>query len=428
MTELFLFGLVGLIAVFAAVFMLLSDNAVHSALFLIVTMGCIAFLFLLLNAPFLAMIQVTVYTGAIMVLFLFVIMLLGAERLQTSEASAGTKRFPWFTRAAFALVAALLLIVGVVMRQVNLDLQPNPGAAPQLRVLNAAPDAGTVDVYANDTLVATGVEFNADPTYLTLDAGNYTINVQPQNGTAVTTDVTLTNGTQQTLVDYGTPDALQLSVVPDNNGTIDASRSARLTFFDAYPGIDDVQVVDFGSPFDANDTTVIVDNLAPGQASEPLIEPENTVNWSFVPAADQANVLFNLGDYVIKRGTSQLIVFTQQRVFDGTQGGVLRPLAIPLSVVARPAFGGPQAIGQELFTNYMLVLQLLALLLLAAMVGAIVLTHRQVQPVTQRSGGRRRVSRPLVNVIAAQVGHEVTSSEPAPELNEPAADPAPMGE
>ncbi len=100
----------------------------------------------------------------------------------------------------------LLLIVGIAMQQVNLDLQPQPGAAPQLRVLNAAPDAGTVDVYANDALVATGVEFNADPVYPTLDAGNYTLSVQPQNGTAVTTDVTLANGTQQTLVDYGAPD------------------------------------------------------------------------------------------------------------------------------------------------------------------------------------------------------------------------------
>ncbi len=428
MTELVLFGLVGLIAVFAAVFMLLSDNAVHSALFLIVTMGCIAFLFLLLNAPFLAMIQITVYTGAIMVLFLFVIMLLGAERLQTAEASQGTKRFPWYTRAAFALVAALLLIVGIVMGQVNLDLQPNPGAAPQLRVLNAAPDAGAVDVYANDALVASGVEFNAEPVYLTLDAGNYSINVQPQNGAPATADVTLANGTQQTLVDYGTPDALQLSVVPDDNGTIDANRSARMTFFDAYAGVDAVQVVDFGSPFDANDTTVIADNLTPGQTAAPLLTPENTVNWSFVAAGDQTNVLFTLSDYAIKRDTSQLIVLTQQRIFNGTEGGVLSPLAIPVSVAARPSFGGPQAIGQELFTNYMLVLQLLALLLLAAMVGAIVLTHRQLQPVMPRSGGRRRVSRPLVNVIAAQVGHDVTNSEAVPELTEPAADPAPMGE
>ena len=57
---------------------------------------------------------------------------------------------------------------------------------------------------------------------MTLDAGNYTLNVQPQNGAPVTADVTLANGTQQTLVDYGEPDALQLSVVADDNGTIEA--------------------------------------------------------------------------------------------------------------------------------------------------------------------------------------------------------------
>jgi hypothetical protein len=90
-------------------------------------------------------------------------------------------------------------------------------------------------------------------------------------------------------------------------------------------------------------------------------------------------------------------------------------------VEARPSFGGPRAIGLELFTNYMLVFQLLAVLLLAAMVGVIVLTHREIKKVTQRAGGRRRVSRPLVNVIASQVGHDVTS-EKTPELQEPAGD------
>ena len=86
MTEVSLFILVGAIAVVAAVMMLLSENAVHSALFLILNMGCIAFFFLMLNAPFLAMVQITVYAGAIMVLFLFVIMLLGAEKLRGSNA------------------------------------------------------------------------------------------------------------------------------------------------------------------------------------------------------------------------------------------------------------------------------------------------------------------------------------------------------
>ncbi|MBI3363016.1 MAG: NADH-quinone oxidoreductase subunit J, partial [Chloroflexi bacterium] len=80
--ELSLFFLLALIAMLAAGGMLLSRNAVYSALFLIVNFATVAVFFLLLGAPFIAMAQVTVYAGAIMVLFLFVIMLLGAERLR----------------------------------------------------------------------------------------------------------------------------------------------------------------------------------------------------------------------------------------------------------------------------------------------------------------------------------------------------------
>jgi NADH-quinone oxidoreductase subunit J len=59
--------------------MLLSRNAVYSALFLVLNFITVAVFYLLLSAPFIAMAQVTVYAGAIMVLFLFVIMLLGAD-------------------------------------------------------------------------------------------------------------------------------------------------------------------------------------------------------------------------------------------------------------------------------------------------------------------------------------------------------------
>jgi NADH:ubiquinone oxidoreductase subunit 6 (subunit J) len=422
MTELVLFAIVGVIAVAAAVLMLLSDNPVHSALFLIVTMVCIAFLFLLLNAPFLAMIQITVYTGAIMVLFLFVIMLLGAEKLQISEASKDSRNFPWYTPLAVGLIFALLLIGGIILTKVNLDLQPNPGAPPQLRIVNAAPDAGAVDVFANDQLVASGVAFNADASYTTLAAGAYTLKIQPAKGSPATVNVTLKNGDQQTLIDYGFGQNLQAVVVADNNDTVSDERSARLTFFDAYLAADTVQLVDFGSDFDTKDTKVIVDNLTPGQASAPLTWPEGTVNWSFVSAADQATPLFRLKDYKIDRSTSGLFVLTSQRIADGSANGVLRPLAIPVVTDARPSFGGPRAIGLQLFTTYMLAFQLLGVLLLAALVGAIVLTHRERKKLPQRVGGRRVVSRPLVNVIASQVGHEVSGSDNVPELQEPAGD------
>ena len=75
-----IFGITALVSIACAVGMILSANAVHSALFLVLNFTGVAVLYLLLQAPFLAMIQITVYAGAIMVLFLFVIMLLGAEK------------------------------------------------------------------------------------------------------------------------------------------------------------------------------------------------------------------------------------------------------------------------------------------------------------------------------------------------------------
>ncbi len=421
MTELVLFGLVGLFAVAFAIAMLMSDNAVHSALFLIGTMGCIAFLFLLLNAPFLAMIQITVYTGAIMVLFLFVIMLLGSERLQ--DFVPGGRRGRWDTRLAVGLIFAFFAIVGIVITQVNLDLSTETGALPQLRILNAAPDAGTVDVFANDQPIATDVAFRDTSAYMALEPGEYTLRVQPDNGEAVTTTVALARGAQQTIVDYGAGTDLGLHVVTDDNSTVGETASARLTFFNADTDLSAVRLVDLGTNLSIADAQVLVDDLAPGQQSSPLVVLEGTVNWAFVDAADPQNVLYRMDNYVINRDTSGLIVLGQERIFAGASTeGTLRALAVPAVVEASPAFGGPRAIGLSLFTDYMLVFQLLAVLLLAAMVGAIVLTHRQTRSETRKEANRRVVSRPLVNVIASQVGHDVTNEGAgAPELQEPAA-------
>jgi NADH-quinone oxidoreductase subunit J len=79
--DLILFFVLALVAVSAAIGMLVSQNAVYSALFLVINFATVAVFYLLLGAPFIAMAQITVYAGAIMVLFLFVIMLLGAEKL-----------------------------------------------------------------------------------------------------------------------------------------------------------------------------------------------------------------------------------------------------------------------------------------------------------------------------------------------------------
>jgi len=88
-SELIVFLVLSLVAIATALGMLFSQNAVYSALFLVLNFVTVAIFYLLLGAPFIAMAQITVYAGAIMVLFLFVIMLLGAESL------APANTLPW---------------------------------------------------------------------------------------------------------------------------------------------------------------------------------------------------------------------------------------------------------------------------------------------------------------------------------------------
>jgi NADH-quinone oxidoreductase subunit J len=78
--DLVVFWVVAPLAVLAAVLMLLQRNAVYAALLLVLVQFALAVFFVLLDAHFLAAVQVIVYAGAIMVLFLFVIMLLGVDR------------------------------------------------------------------------------------------------------------------------------------------------------------------------------------------------------------------------------------------------------------------------------------------------------------------------------------------------------------
>jgi NADH-quinone oxidoreductase subunit J len=79
------FFILAAVAVGTALGMLLSRNAIYSALFLALNFATVAMLYLILGAPFIALSQITVYAGSIMVLFLFVIMLLGAEGLPIGE-------------------------------------------------------------------------------------------------------------------------------------------------------------------------------------------------------------------------------------------------------------------------------------------------------------------------------------------------------
>ena len=75
-----LFFIFAAVAIVTALLVIFSRNTIYSALFLVMTLFSVAGIFLLLEAYFLAVVQVIIYAGAIMVLFLFVIMLLNIEK------------------------------------------------------------------------------------------------------------------------------------------------------------------------------------------------------------------------------------------------------------------------------------------------------------------------------------------------------------
>lgn len=108
-SDFILFIVLAIVAIASALSMLLSRNAIYSALFLVINFATIAVFFLLLGSPFLAMAQITVYAGAIMVLFLFVIMLLGAEQLSRDG------DLPWQKPVAIILGVVLLVETGIII-------------------------------------------------------------------------------------------------------------------------------------------------------------------------------------------------------------------------------------------------------------------------------------------------------------------------
>lgn len=142
------FILLAAVAVAAALGMLLSHNAVHSALYLVLNFITVAIFYLALNAPFIAMVQITVYAGAIVVLFLFVIMLLGAERLRSvADDVRGPERFHRYTAIALALVLVGVVAYLLFQGGAGAAVDPTAGAT-----LDASPQALGIQLFQSYVL------------------------------------------------------------------------------------------------------------------------------------------------------------------------------------------------------------------------------------------------------------------------------------
>ncbi|MGH3878796.1 MAG: NADH-quinone oxidoreductase subunit J [Actinophytocola sp.] len=109
------FWVLGPLALFGALGMIFAKNAVHSALFLVLTMLSLGVMYMVQQAPFLGFVQIIVYTGAIMMLFLFVLMLVGKDSSDSVVEVLRGQRF-----AATVLgVALAALVVGAIARSLT---------------------------------------------------------------------------------------------------------------------------------------------------------------------------------------------------------------------------------------------------------------------------------------------------------------------
>ncbi len=132
------FWILAPIMVVAALGLLFVRKAVHAALLLAVVMISLAVLYAVLEAPFLFAVQIIVYTGAILMLFLFVLMLVGVDASDSVvETIKGQRALAWLTGLAFAVV----MVVGLT--------QLTFGTAVGLDGEGGANEGGNVQALAN---------------------------------------------------------------------------------------------------------------------------------------------------------------------------------------------------------------------------------------------------------------------------------------
>ena len=114
--ETFAFWVLAILTVGGAIGMLLSRKAVHSALWIALTMVSLAVVYLINAAPFLSMVQIIVYTGAVMMLFLFVLMLIGVD---AADSLVETIKGQRLAAVLVGIGFGLLLLAGVGGLTVN---------------------------------------------------------------------------------------------------------------------------------------------------------------------------------------------------------------------------------------------------------------------------------------------------------------------
>ncbi len=118
-----LFYIAGTVAVVSTVGVIVQSNIVHALIYLILSLLAVAVVFFSLGAPFVAVLEAIVYAGAIMVLFLFVIMMLNMGQHTIDQEKTWMAAKDWALPAGLA--AILLAQLLYVLRDFQVDIVPN---------------------------------------------------------------------------------------------------------------------------------------------------------------------------------------------------------------------------------------------------------------------------------------------------------------
>lgn len=132
-----LFYLAGAVALISTISVIISTNVVHALVYLIISLLAVAVIFFVLGAPFAAMLEAIVYAGAIMVLFLFVMMMLNLGQATEDEEKAWLRPQLWVGPGLLILVLLVQLVNVLVTQQV--DLTPVEVGVRELSVLLFGP-------------------------------------------------------------------------------------------------------------------------------------------------------------------------------------------------------------------------------------------------------------------------------------------------
>jgi len=262
---------------------------------------------------------------------------------------------------------------------------------PRVRVINVDPGQA-IAVYADGVPLTTGLAYGKDSPYVELPAGTHTVTALVGNAdgnpanpntakTLLSKSFPLASETTTTLIAAAT----RWIDVPEDLTPLTDDMQFRYIGVNALNGSVPVDLLEV-DPANASSVQVAAPQIAYGQFSAPVAQAAGSYTLAWQAAGKRIG--FYAGQ-TLAAGSTQLFVLAPDPSVTG------QTTALNFSQLAQPAFGSPQQIGQQLFSTYLLPFELVSLLLLAAMVGAIVLTRDEF---VRRERKRLVVSRQITRL------------------------------